>query len=205
MFPYDGAAMNEDMKALKRTRGGRERVLSAAAELFGVRTLAGTSLQMIADRLGMSKPAIYHHFRSRDDIVSALMEPVVSEARAGLDTLLMAPTEGRVERARTFYREFLIRHRKVVNMVFFDRAAMPGELPEIIDALVDRMAAALVRDGSEEARARGVILVYGTAAYVARRRDLGDDEVGRLLDEALLADADRVDRPTPPRARPGGP
>lgn len=175
--------MTEDMRALKRTRGGRERVLAAAAELFGARSLAGTSLQMIADRLGMSKPAIYHHFRSRDDIVAALMEPVVAEAQAGLTTLEQVPRGDRVEQTQRFYRAFLIRHRTVVNMVFFDRAAMPGGIPEVIDELVDRVAGNLADGDTEVDRARGMVLVYGWAAFVARHPALSDDHLADVLSQ----------------------
>jgi AcrR family transcriptional regulator len=171
----------DDVKTLKRTRGGRERVLAAAADLFGSRSLAGTSLQMIADRLGMSKPAIYHHFRSRDDIVAALMEPVVAEARAAVEAMQGSPEATRASQTGDFYRAFLVRHRKVVNMVFFDRAAMPGDLPEVIDELVDAVAVSLAGGRTEAARAHGMILVYGMAAFVARTPAIGDDEIARLL------------------------
>ncbi len=178
--------MSDDLKSMKRTRGGRERVLAAAADLFGARTLAGTSLQMIADRLGMSKPAIYHHFRSRDDIVAALLEPVVAEVDEALASLAETSGDERTRRMRAFYRSFLLRHRRVVNMVFFDRAAMPGELPARIDELVDAVAIDMIDEQSEAGRARGMVLVYGMAALVARHPSSDEDELGRLLDAAIL-------------------
>ena len=39
---------------------------------------AGTSLQMIADELGFTKAAIYYHFRTRDQLLIALMEPMLA-------------------------------------------------------------------------------------------------------------------------------
>ena len=40
---------------------GRERVLDASLELFAERGVAGTSLQMIAERLGLTKRAVEKH------------------------------------------------------------------------------------------------------------------------------------------------
>ena len=37
--------------------------------LFGRRSFAGTSLQMIADELDLTKAAIYYHFRTREDLL----------------------------------------------------------------------------------------------------------------------------------------
>ena len=38
-------------------------------------------LQMIADELGFTKAAIYHHFRTRDHLLIALMEPMLHDIR----------------------------------------------------------------------------------------------------------------------------
>lgn len=48
------------------TRGfARERVLDAALDLFAAHGVSGTSLQMIADRPGVTKAAVYYQFHSR--------------------------------------------------------------------------------------------------------------------------------------------
>lgn len=54
----------------------RERVIDAAVELFAEHGVQGTSLRMIADRLGVAKGAVYYQFRSKDDIVLALLTPL---------------------------------------------------------------------------------------------------------------------------------
>ncbi|VEG47018.1 TetR family transcriptional regulator [Mycolicibacterium flavescens] len=60
----------------------RQRLIDVAIELFKRHSVAGTSLQMISDELGLTKSAIYHHFRTRDELLSAVMEPVVHEVAA---------------------------------------------------------------------------------------------------------------------------
>ena len=47
------------------------RVIEAALELFSEHGINGTSLQMIADAVGVTKAAVYHQFNAKDDIVLA--------------------------------------------------------------------------------------------------------------------------------------
>ncbi|MFN8025187.1 MAG: helix-turn-helix domain-containing protein [Acidimicrobiia bacterium] len=53
----------------------RERILAVASELFTEQGYEGTSLREIADRLGFTKAALYYHFRSKEEILAALLEP----------------------------------------------------------------------------------------------------------------------------------
>ena len=46
----------------------RQRIQDAARELFVEKGVVRTSLQDIADRLGITKPALYYHFTSREDM-----------------------------------------------------------------------------------------------------------------------------------------
>jgi AcrR family transcriptional regulator len=50
----------------------RERILDVALELFTKQGFDGTSLREIAEKLGVTKAALYYHFASKDDILMAL-------------------------------------------------------------------------------------------------------------------------------------
>ncbi len=50
----------------------RERILDVALDLFTDQGFDGTSMREIAEQLGISKPAIYYHFASKDEILMAL-------------------------------------------------------------------------------------------------------------------------------------
>jgi AcrR family transcriptional regulator len=60
----------------------RQRIQDAARELFGQKGVQRTSLQDIADRLGITKPALYYHFRSREDLVRSILAPLIEEGEA---------------------------------------------------------------------------------------------------------------------------
>jgi AcrR family transcriptional regulator len=57
----------------------RTRLLDTALELFTKHGVEGTSLQMIADALGVTKAAVYYHFRTKDEITEAVTEPALRQ------------------------------------------------------------------------------------------------------------------------------
>lgn len=71
------------------------RTVMAALDLFPDHGVSGTSLQMIADRVGVTKAAIYHQFKSKDSIVLGAVEVVLSRLEAALDIADHEPTPGR--------------------------------------------------------------------------------------------------------------
>jgi AcrR family transcriptional regulator len=50
----------------------RERILDVALELFSTKGYEQTSLREIADRLGITKAALYYHFERKEDILLEL-------------------------------------------------------------------------------------------------------------------------------------
>ena len=55
----------------------RQRIQDVARELFTAKGVQRTSLQDIAARLGITKPALYYHFSSRDDLVRSIVVPLI--------------------------------------------------------------------------------------------------------------------------------
>jgi AcrR family transcriptional regulator len=81
--------------------GPRQRILDAALELLAEQGYDGTSLQQVADRVGLHKSSLFHHFRSKDDLAREVytglverllkrLEPLLAEDPPRLETLLTA-------------------------------------------------------------------------------------------------------------------
>ena len=51
-----------------------EELLNKAAQLFFDKGYANTRMQDIADAIGMSRPALYHYFKNKDEVLIALTE-----------------------------------------------------------------------------------------------------------------------------------
>jgi AcrR family transcriptional regulator len=52
----------------------REQIIIAADQLFYAGSIAGVSMERIAERAGVTKKALYYHFRSKDDLLAAYLE-----------------------------------------------------------------------------------------------------------------------------------
>jgi len=57
-----------------RYSDAQRRTIDAALDLFADNGVGGTSLQMIADALGVTKAAVYHQFATKDAIVRGVLE-----------------------------------------------------------------------------------------------------------------------------------
>lgn len=93
--------------AVPTTRAGqgtRARICEVALELFTEQGYDATSLREIAERLGVTKAALYYHFRTKDDIVASLINDQV----ARLDELIAWGREQPpgVESRREFVRRY---------------------------------------------------------------------------------------------------
>jgi AcrR family transcriptional regulator len=75
----------------------KARIVSAAAGLFAEHGVGGTSLQMIADAIGVTKAAVYHQFKTKEEIVIAAAEAELARLEAAMDA---AESEPNAERAR---------------------------------------------------------------------------------------------------------
>lgn len=75
-----------DAAPARRGRPGydRRQVLDAAVQLFNEQGYDATSVAALAQRLGLSKSALYHHFSSKQELLEAALE----QALGGLETVL---------------------------------------------------------------------------------------------------------------------
>ena len=72
--------MSAEPARVKAPRGDtRERIHSVALELFAEQGYEKTSLREIAERLDVTKAALYYHFKSKEDIVRSFTEDYVAE------------------------------------------------------------------------------------------------------------------------------
>ena len=88
-----GAPARDDHSSGAQPNGGqadastRERILDVALDLFTDQGFDGTSMREIAERLQISKPAIYYHFASKEEILMALHMRLHEFGRAALARL----------------------------------------------------------------------------------------------------------------------
>jgi AcrR family transcriptional regulator len=157
----------------------RTRVLDAALDLFATHGVSGTSLQMIADAVGITKAAVYHQFRTKEQIVIAVTErelgrlaPALEEAEAyengpqARDALLV----GVIEMA--------VRDRRLVRTLQFDPVVVrllaehkPFQL------FMDRLYQVLLSDAGLDGRIEAAMFsgALSTAVMHPLVADIDDD------------------------------
>lgn len=104
----------------------RSTILIKAANLFSEKGYAGTSMADLAEDLGLSKAAIYHHFESKESILKNLVGSTFQEM-GGLVEEIEALPANKVDPPEVLRRfaEILFAHRQVVSLVLFQ---LPAEL-----------------------------------------------------------------------------
>ncbi|WP_431231954.1 TetR/AcrR family transcriptional regulator [Mycolicibacterium psychrotolerans] len=112
------AAATPDSTAAPDTR---QRLIDAAIALFIRHSFAGTSLQMIADELGFTKAAIYHHFRTREQLLTAILEPIIDKLSAVVDDAeKQRGVQARAERMLNGYARLAVENPMLVSVLAAD-------------------------------------------------------------------------------------
>jgi len=87
--------------------GLREQILSTAKSLFIQHGYHGLSMRQIAEALDVSKPALYYHFKDKEELFLAILMLYLDEMEAVLDRITAEPGTCR-EKIRHFVEHILV-------------------------------------------------------------------------------------------------
>ncbi|MET9225992.1 helix-turn-helix domain-containing protein [Lentzea sp. NPDC003310] len=96
---------------MPRQSDTKQRIMQTARELFARQGVRQTSLQEIADRLGITKPALYYHFASREDLVRSIVTPLLEDGERFLSGIEQRAGVTPREVLEGFF-DFHYRHRR---------------------------------------------------------------------------------------------
>jgi AcrR family transcriptional regulator len=162
------------------------RTVAAALDLFARMGVGGTSLQMIADALGVTKAAIYHQFKTKEAIVRAVIDVEVAPLE---DALLAAEAEGRSPKARATLLsrmiESAVERRQAVSTLQNDPVLVRqlGDYEPSRQLWARLFAVLLGDDLDERARVRAAVLsaAIGSVGHLFVR-DIDDDTLKAELE-----------------------
>jgi AcrR family transcriptional regulator len=145
---------------------------------------------MIADEVGFTKAAIYYHFRTREQLLCAVLEPILDQLRAVIETAESLRTAAaRAEHMVSGYATLAAGNRALVSVLAGD----PGVVEELRRRpdwadLIDRQMALLAdADPGPAGLVRAAVVFSGIAGAAAPA--LGDVDADTLAHQ--LADAGR--------------
>lgn len=165
----------------------QRRIMVAALDLIGVYGVSGTSLQMIADAVGVTKAAVYYQFKTKDQIVIAVTThelAILEDALAAAEAETDRPQARRVLLTRVI--DMAVQRRKWVSTLTNDPVIVRllGE-HEPFREFMSRLYAVLLdeRDDDNLARVSAAVLSAAIAGSVVNPlvTDLDDDTLRATL------------------------
>jgi AcrR family transcriptional regulator len=168
----------------------RDQILETAADLFASKGFHGVSVGEIGRACGISGPALYKHFDSKDDVLAAML--------VGISERLLDEGRARVEHARTpreaieslvaWHVDFALRHRSLIVVQERDWPSLPRAARERVRLLqreyVDLWAGQLRRQhrGLHTDRARAMAhAAFGLINSTPHTRLISDEAMRSVL------------------------
>ncbi|HEY1488064.1 MAG TPA: TetR/AcrR family transcriptional regulator [Micromonosporaceae bacterium] len=154
----------------------RERILEVSVDLFIERGYPGTSIRDIAERLGRTKGSLYYHFASKEDILTALVTPMMAD----LDSLIeQAGTVDGPNRSELVAQlvDLLDKHGVLLRSLMADPSVLRGlAVRESMPARLVKVQRAVAGSDDPAALLRGrcVLGVIQAGAVAPRWEAVGD-------------------------------
>ena len=172
--------------------GRREQILDTAATLFAERGFHGVSVVELGAACGISGPALYKHFPSKDAVLAEMLVQISEELlRVGRQRSAGASDPAGALRALvSWHVDFALRHQPLIVVQERDWASLPDDARDRVRSLqrryVDLWAARLreVHDGLDVRRARVMAhAVFGLLNSTPHSAMLPGPEMTALLED----------------------
>jgi TetR/AcrR family transcriptional regulator, cholesterol catabolism regulator len=169
------------------------RILDASAARFETNGFHGTSLQHIADDVGITKAALYHYVSSKEELLFTIHDVFVTSMIESAEAFIAENTDP-VERIRFFVQEIFLTvacYRPYVKAFFRDYGVLQGDLQTELrnkrhhyESIVEQA----VTDGIEQGKFRSnldpheaTLFLFGACNWSYQWLQVGDQAKARDL------------------------
>jgi len=165
----------------------RQQILETAQRLFTDLGYDATSLQMIADEMGLTKAAVYYHFHAKSDILHAAMEPGIQRLKALLDeAAAIRGRRARVEYLVNGFVDFLVQNRHYAVMASTDPAAKRNDMEKTSTELQHRALTLFFGDNPTGPERLSFNTLFFIPQSLAGLTDLTDAELRETLYATIM-------------------
>ena len=157
--PREGWAVKKKANKRQPSEDRRERILDVARVLFEAKGYQGTTTAQIAAEAGVPEGTLFEDFRTKRDLVFALLERDI-EVYLGFLELQLRGIEGALNRIRKFVWSHLYTWKKrrfIARFLILEIRQDPGFYESHAHSLIaryDQLLVGLIRDGIEEGSVR---------------------------------------------------
>nr|WP_040588854.1 TetR/AcrR family transcriptional regulator [Sciscionella marina] len=169
----------------------REQILDAAAGLFATHGYHGVGIDDIGAAVGISGPALYRHFRSKDAMLSEMLTAISDRLWAGGQQRRAA--EDPLRELIAFHVDFaldnpaliVVQERNLAHLTESDRKRVRAQQRRYVELWVEAIRATIPETGELTARA-AAHAVFGLINSTPHSRLLGRGRMAELLTAMAL-------------------
>jgi AcrR family transcriptional regulator len=165
----------------------REQILDVAVQVFAHNGFHSTSMNHVAEAAGVTKPVLYQHFESKQDLYRALLEEAGSRLQSAIADAVAGATSGKQQTERGFkaYFRWVADDHDAFLLLFGLRANRDEESTTTIRRITAEAAAAIapliaadIDTDHQRALAHGLVgLAEGVSRHLVERGERFDPEV----------------------------
>jgi AcrR family transcriptional regulator len=141
------------VRTVKKPEVRRQEIVATARELFQKNEYEKTAMQDVMDRLGIAKGTIYHYFKSKEELLEAVVEDIVTENIAHLQESLNATQGNALDKLRVLITSGNLADDQDEILEHLHRPGNIGLHTRQLAVTLSRLAplyASLIRQGCEE-------------------------------------------------------
>lgn len=108
----------------------REKLLEQAFKLVSESGTDGVSMRKLGEQLGVSRSALYHHFKNKEDLLSAVAAKGFSMWKLTCANIFQNPHQKEQEKLANYikgYLNFAITHKQVYELMFGKTLWLSGQ------------------------------------------------------------------------------
>ena len=196
----------------------RDEILRVAARVFRTKGYRTATLNDISDEFGFTRAALYYYFKSKEEILQAIIENAGNELTAELERAagMDDPPSEKIGRILCSHATLILTDVNIFGVYLSEMKSLPPKVREKLEAgerhYVDQLAVC-IQEGIDRgdfedvpAKTAALALVGMTNSAIRwykRGRGMGPEEFGQLVShlgvKALQATSDRTLPPGPKR------
>lgn len=165
----------------------RSRIIGVAIELISEKGFAATSTREVCERMGFTKAALYYYFKAKDDLLAALVAPVIEAMSALVNAGTVRPVASSRRNITVAYVDLVAAHADLMRVLYDDPSVRNHPAMAAVRPLYTRLfhliAGTETPDAASAARARAA----AGAVHAALLRAEPTDDRDLLRDVAVAA------------------